>query len=286
MIARAARSLRLRAADAADALGGRRDALTPPRRLSDYVGDSDFRATGDEFRVHFEALAGLRSSDRVLEIGCGIGRMARVLVPVLRPPGSYDGFDVVRSGIEWCAARYGATPAPFRFHHADLRNAVYNPDGAQAAQDYRFPFPDGAFDLVIATSLFTHLLPAAAEHYLAQAARVLAVDGRLFTTWLLIPAGTGLPAPFEPLAGADAVAAVSDPVTPEAAVAYDGDWLRARCAGLGLTIDAVAPGTWTGRPGHSRQDLVIAHRQRASPRAGPGPRRAARRPGSAPGDTP
>ena len=63
----------------------------------------------------------------MLEIGCGIGRMARVLVPVLRPPGSYDGFDVVDSGIAWCQERYRDTPAPFRFVHADLRNSRLQP---------------------------------------------------------------------------------------------------------------------------------------------------------------
>ncbi len=188
MIARAVSSLRLRAADAADALRGRADALTPPRRLAGYVGDSDFRATGAEFLAHFRELADLRPDDRVLEIGCGIGRMARVLVPVLRPPGSYDGFDVVASGIAWCREHYGHTPARFRFQHADLRNAMYNPGGVQTAVDYRFPYEADAFDLVIATSVFTHLLAPAADHYLAEAARVLAPGGRLFATWYLVDA--------------------------------------------------------------------------------------------------
>ena len=89
MIRRAADSLMLRAADVVDSALGRLDKLTPPRRL-DFVGDSDFQATGDEFARHFRELADLTSSNRVLDMGCGIGRMARVLVPVLRPPGSYD----------------------------------------------------------------------------------------------------------------------------------------------------------------------------------------------------
>jgi 2-polyprenyl-3-methyl-5-hydroxy-6-metoxy-1,4-benzoquinol methylase len=103
---RAVVSLRLRAADVADSVSGRRDALIPPRRLN-FVGNSDFRATGDEFLVHFREVAGLEASDRVLDIGCGIGRMARVIACELRPPrGSYDGFDVVREGISWCQSRY------------------------------------------------------------------------------------------------------------------------------------------------------------------------------------
>jgi SAM-dependent methyltransferase len=257
MIRRAATSLRLRAADARDVLTRRRDDLTPPRRLSGYVGQGDFRATGEEFLRHFHELGGLGPEDRVLEMGCGIGRMARVLVPVLRPPGGYDGFDIVAAGIAWCRERYRDTAAPFRFIHADLRNAAYNPGGALAPDAYRFPYDDGAFDLAIATSLFTHLLPNAAEHYLAEAARVLAPGGRLFSTWLLFSGQRPAPASFgtwEP------EVRVADPAVPEDAVAYDERWVTARLAAHGLSLRTLAHGTWSGREGRSFQDIVVATR--------------------------
>jgi SAM-dependent methyltransferase len=276
VIPRAAQSLRLRAADAADAALGRRDGLTPPRRLSGYVGDSDFRATGEEFLGHFRQIAGLRPSDHVLEIGCGIGRMARVLVPVLRPPGSYDGFDVVRSGIDWCADRYRHTPAPFCFHHADLRNSAYNPNGTSAPDEYRFPFPDETFDLVLATSLFTHLLAGAADRYQSEAARVLAGGGRLFTTWLLLSdhQRAAPPPPFRRTGGSGGSGgsggeAVRDLAVPEAAVAYDEAWLRERLTAHALVLDAIHRGTWSGRPGPSRQDLVLAHHPPRPARSAP-----------------
>jgi SAM-dependent methyltransferase len=261
VIARAARSLQLRAADAADAIRGRGDPLVPPRRLTGYVGNSDFRATGDEFLGHFRALAELKPTDRVLDVGCGIGRMARVLVPVLRPPGSYDGFDIVAEGISWCQEHYRATPAPFRFQHADLRNATYNPGGARPAADYRFPYADGSFDLVLATSLFTHLLPKAADHYVAEAARVLAPGGRLFVTWYLL-AGDQAATPPPPLSFNEQTrpAAVEDPAAPELLVAYPEDWVRGAMAEHGLELRAVHPGSWSGRPGLTRQDIVVAYR--------------------------
>jgi SAM-dependent methyltransferase len=259
VIGRVATSLRLRAADARDAVTGRRDHLTPPRRMSGYVGGGDFRATGEEFLGHFRELGGVRPEDRVLEMGCGIGRMARVLAPVLRPPGSYDGFDIVASGIAWCQERYRGTAAPFAFVHADLRNTAYNPHGALSADAYRFPYGDGAFDLVIATSLFTHLLPAAAEHYLSEAARVLAPGGRLFCTWLLFCAERPAPAGFTSLSG-DARALIGDPAIPEAAVAYDEAWLSERLTARGLSRHALAHGTWSGLEGRSLQDIVVAHR--------------------------
>jgi SAM-dependent methyltransferase len=260
VIGRAAQSLRLRAADAADTAIGRRDRFTPPRRLTGYVGDSDFRATGEEFLGYFRELAGLAPGDRVLDVGCGIGRMARVLVPVLRPPGSYDGFDVVRAGIAWCSEHYRATPAPFRFAHADLRNATYNPGGSEAPSTYRFPYDDASFDLVIATSVFTHLLADAAAHYLAESARVLAPGGRLFSTWYLLM-GEQRSDPPPPFTFHDATlpAAVADPAEPESAVAFTEDWLRGSLGADGLELRSLEPGSWAGRPGASRQDLVVAY---------------------------
>lgn len=261
---RAAISARLRIADALDLITGRSDPLIPPRRLH-FVGDSDFRSTGTEFLGHFKALADLSSGDRVLDIGCGIGRMARVLVPVLAPPtGSYDGFDVSRRGIEWCRRHYTQTPVPFRFAHVDLHHPEYNPGGAGDSDRFRFPYPDASFDLAIATSVFTHLLDGAVANYLAEAARVLAPGGRLFSTWLVLeperPPDPALAmARFQPTAGA---ARVSDPAAPEAIVAYPLEWIAARLGENGLKLRRpYQEGSWTGRPGSSLQDLLVADRE-------------------------
>ena len=254
-------SLRLRAADLRDTASGRRDRLTPPRRLSLYVGHGDFRATGEEFLELFRQLADLRNDDRVLDIGCGIGRMARVLVPVLQPPGSYDGFDIAEPGIRWCQAHYGDTPAPFRFEHADVYNSVYNPAGRDTPETYTFPYGDGSSDLAIATSVFTHLLPEAADHYLAQAARVLAPNGRLFTTWFVTEDDEPPPPPFS-ADQALAPAATSDPAAPETAVAYPESWLRERLDANGLELDAIHPGSWrSGHAGLTLQDVAVARRR-------------------------
>lgn len=262
MLRRAATSLALRAADAADLLAGRHDPLVPPRRLN-FVGNSDFRATGDEFLGHFRALAGLRSDDRVLDIGCGIGRMARVLTGVLAAPGgSYDGFDVSQRGIEWCREHYRDTPAPFRFVQVDLHHPRYNPDGVGDAETFSFPYADCSFDLAIATSVFTHLLDGAAQRYLAEAARVLSAGGRLFCTWFVIdpghPDGPAAEFSFAPTGGN---AWIADPALPEDAVGYPIEWVRERFEAVGLKLrEPVHYGSWRGRPGVSGQDILVADR--------------------------
>jgi SAM-dependent methyltransferase len=259
MLERAAVSLRLRAADLADTVIGRRDGLTPPRRLARQVGDSDFRETGEQFLELFQTLGNLQPSDQVLDIGCGIGRMARTLVTTLRPPGSYDGFDIDATAIDWCRAHYLDTPVPFRFAHADLRNEVYNPEARGNASTYTFPYPDQAFDFALATSVFTHLLPDAAARYLAESARVLKPGGRLFSTWFLLDDETEPPPPFT-RDGPWRPAAVARPDAPEAAVAYPESWLRERLREQGLAIDAITRGSWQSAAGTTLQDTIVAHR--------------------------
>ncbi len=263
MLRRAATSVRLRVADAVDVALRRRDPRVPPRRLQ-FVGNSDFRATGDEFRVHLRRFAGLSRNDRVVDIGCGIGRIARVLATELAPPdGSYDGFDVAQHGIAWCKKHYTRTPVPYRFVHVDLRHPVYNPDGADDAADFRFPYEDGSFDLAIATSLFTHLLEAPVERYIAESARVLAPGGRLFATWFALdeslpPVPERAMTSFQPTSGA---ALVVDPAEPERAVAYPLTWIRRCLSRHRLALrEPYQRGGWTGRDGVSSQDILVADR--------------------------
>lgn len=265
MLERALTSLRLRALDARDRLSRDRDPLVPPRRLQ-FVGRGDFAETGEEFLGHFRDLAGLEPHQRVLDVGCGIGRIARPLARYLDPQrGSYAGFDVNAQGIGWCRRRYGREHPNFGFRVADVYNRRYHPGGAFPAGEYRFPYEDGGFDLVIATSVFTHLLEDEADHYLAESARVLDGTGRLFATFFLLDAVSrariaageaGLPF----LDAGEHVAVVSDDM-PEEAVAYDARWVADRLAAHGFEPVELRPGTWSGRDdGLSFQDIVVARR--------------------------
>jgi len=251
---RAATSLKLRAADAIDRLTGRHDPLVPPRRMQ-FVGAGDFAATGDEFLGHLVDLAGLERGSDVLDVGCGIGRMARPLARHLTT-GTYCGFDVNEAAIRWCRQRY---PLNFRFDVADLRNARYNPHGRQSAREYRFPYPDDSFDVALMASVVTHLLEPDADRYLSEALRVLRPGGRLLATFFLLDDGAraalqaGRAAiPFGPPEGPVAIA---DPAVPEEAVAYDDRWVRER-----LDVRSIDPGAWRGEPFAARsfQDLVVA----------------------------
>jgi SAM-dependent methyltransferase len=272
VLARAATSFRLRAADLRDRVSGRGAARVPPRRL-EHVGHSDFVATGDEFARHFVTLGGLRPSDRVLDVGCGIGRMARPLTTLLGPDGTYDGFDIDAGGVAWCREHYAAHPR-FRFQAVDVANPRYNPGGALPAHAFRFPYDDGSFDFVLLTSVFTHLLPGDVNHYLGEIARVLVPGGRLFATFFLLDdearelvtcGRSSLPfrldARGDGLPPGDEDHAVVDPDVLEEAVAFDGAWVGAALDRHGLRETGRHPGSWSGRTTFtSYQDIVCAER--------------------------
>jgi SAM-dependent methyltransferase len=266
LLDRARTSLRLRALDVRDRVAGRADSLIPPRRLH-FVGhaESDFARTGDEFLEHFIGLGGLKATDRVLDIGCGIGRMARPLAGFLDAGAArYDGFDVNPQGIAWCRERYAAEHPDFTFAVADLFNARYNPAGTQSAQEFRFPYADASFDFALATSVFTHLLEGEADRYLGEAARALAPGGRLLATWFLLDDGSraaiGAGRAALPFLDADQRMAVVSDAVPEEAIAFDRGWVAETAARHGLTVSAVHAGTWRRASGPSFQDIVVATR--------------------------
>jgi SAM-dependent methyltransferase len=254
-------SLRLRARDAADTLSGRRDRLVPPRRMQ-RVGAGDFAEVGEEYLGHLVELCGLTPRERVLDAGCGIGRLARPLAAYLGPRGSYTGFDVDAQGIAWCRERYAHLPG-FAFTHADLRNRRYNPGGGGDPLAFRFPYDDASFDVAVMASLLTHLVAPEARHYLAETRRVLAPAGRLLASMFVLDgeAPAAAPAPAIAFGAPRAGMALADPGMPEEAVAYERAWVEQALRDAGLELVAIHRGGWRGggEGGVSFQDLVVAH---------------------------
>jgi SAM-dependent methyltransferase len=249
------------------ALSSNRFLPEPPESLR-FVGDGDFRLIGAEFVGHFLRYGGLKPWDRVLDLGCGIGRMAVPLTQYLDPKhGSYDGVDVVSAGIGWCAARITPVYPRFHFHHLDLANALYNPTGAVSVADAGLPFDDSSFDFITATSVITHLPPEDVVAYAREIARLLRPGGRCFLSLFLmndaarrnLAAGAGRP---DFAADGPGPVHYADADVPLAAVAYDEPALVKMFADAGLA-PAAAPGYghWSGRSdGVSFQDLCLFSR--------------------------
>jgi SAM-dependent methyltransferase len=129
--------------------------------------------------------ARLQPDERVLDIGCGPGRNAVYLTGYLTE-GSYEGFDVQAEAIEWARRQITPRHPSFRFTVLDLHNRSYNAAGGESASDVAFPYEEASFDVVFATSVYTHMVPFEVQHYLAESARVLRPGGRLASTFFLI----------------------------------------------------------------------------------------------------
>lgn len=225
-----------------------------------FVGDGSYIDISAEFLRYFVEVAGLRPGDSVLDIGCGIGRMAAGLSRFLDPAaGRYVGFDPTRAGIDWCRSAF-ADRETFAFHYADIRNELYNPDGMIAAEDYRFPCDDDSVDLAIATSVFTHLYQDDIRAYIGETARVLKPGGRLFATAYLHegekPIGTHH-VMFDEAAGESGDRWHMKGAPPLAAVCYREDYFRGLAMGASGREPIVRAGRWRGGEGPWFQDLVI-----------------------------
>jgi ubiquinone/menaquinone biosynthesis C-methylase UbiE len=254
--------------DAVDLLLGRRKELIPPRYLN-FAGDGDFEATGNEFLRYFIDLGGLRPEHRVLEVGCGIGRMARPLTKYLTI-GSYEGIDIVPKGIRWCQQQISGRYPKFHFQLADIHSVMYNPQGRQQASQYRFPFGDNEFDFVFLTSVFTHMMKQDVEQYLREIARTLRPNGVCLSTFFLLNENTlklmnaGLSSlRFRFLrAGCH----IDDEHNPDNAVAFEEQCVHSMLQEVGLTAESVKYGAWPGRPRYlSYQDILIVRRFNAVP---------------------
>ena len=102
--------------------------------------------------------------------------------------GSYQGLDIVPSGIKWCSENITSRYPNYTFTLADIFNKEYNPAGRLKASEYRFPFDDETFDLAVLASVFTHMLPDDMRHYIAEVARVLKMGGACCASYNLLDA--------------------------------------------------------------------------------------------------
>jgi len=247
-----------------DALSGLRQGLAPvPDASLIFVGDGPYVDIASEFLRYFVEIGHLPVNGTVLDIGCGIGRMASGLSLYLDPQhGRYVGFEPVPTGVAWCRRAYAGRPN-FDFVWVDLYNELYNETGRVKPADYRFPMQDAAADLVIATSVFTHLYEDDIAAYCREIRRVLKPGGKLFATAYIFD-GEHPPESERHLVRFDQV----DPANPDRRHISDAPPLAAVCyrsayldgilrENLGRPVE-FHRGRWQGAAGPWYQDLILS----------------------------
>jgi len=246
----------------------------PPKRLN-FVGSAAFKKVGDEFFEYFKKYANLVPEDHVLDIGCGIGRMAIPLTKYLKAEdkgaseanaisgGRYEGFDIDKRGVDWCHKNLTPKYPHFRFQYVDLFNKYYNKKGKIAPLEFKFPYPDDSFTFAFATSVFTHMLPADVVHYLKESNRVLKKGGRALITFFSIDEAAranmqnGLsPCNFQ--FANDENSFYSHKNMREAEIGFLKNWILNQIKNYGFILERIIPGTWSGnKDGVSYQDIFI-----------------------------
>lgn len=130
--------------------------MLPPQTMR-FIGGGDFKAIGQQYCNFFIKDGGLKPNDRVLDVGCGIGRMAIPLTSYLSAKGEYQGFDIVKKGILWCQENITPKYPNFYFVHADIHNKEYNAEATVQASNFCFPYESNSFDFIFLTSVFSHM---------------------------------------------------------------------------------------------------------------------------------
>ena len=165
--------------------------LIPSENLmtKQYIGHTTkelFIEKGDElFELCLEH-GDLTPDSKVLDIGCGLGRLTRPFTQYLSKSGEYYGMDVAKDSIDWCKEQYGGHYPNFKFIWRDLYNKSYNPDGTNKSLLYKFPFDDSSLDCVILFSVFTHMYMKDIENYIQELGRVLKPGKKCIITWYLL----------------------------------------------------------------------------------------------------
>jgi SAM-dependent methyltransferase len=228
----------------------------PPARLR-FMGETDaeFIEIGDGLVDQLERYAGLGSDSRVLDIGCGYGRVAHALLR-RRFTGRYVGIDILERQIEWCAAKLGREGVEFR--RVDVRNDRYNPQGADGAD--ALDLAGETFEVVALFSVFTHMWPSDVTAYLAKIAAALEPGGRALATFFLLDAewrrleaagAASFRLPFE----RTPFCRYGSEEEPLHRVGYELDWVRSAAADAGLAlVGGPAFGGWSGRAGAAGGD--------------------------------
>lgn len=230
-----------------------------------WASTRSFEAVGRAEVDSWAESMGLARTHTLLDIGCGCGRVARHLLPLLEGAGQYIGCDVDARAIAWCRRHLEPCHSHARFFHIDAYNSIYNPRSRQAASEFRFPVADRSVDRIALASVFTHMLPDDVAGYLREMARMLVRGGRAYAgVFLLSPAR---------LAGPEGEVArnkfplarggyyLTSEKYPDLEVAYDVDALVefAAQAGLRLFTD-VRWGRWAGANGYRPLDVMVLER--------------------------
>jgi SAM-dependent methyltransferase len=201
-------------------------------------GDEKYELICSHTKCHY------LDDEDVLDLGCGPGQVAAAFAR-RNPDLGYVGIEPQVEKIRALKKQYKRTA--FEFHHVDLANDFYNPGGTVDPEKTTLEIIQCNFDLIILSSVFTHVRPGTVENYSRLLSRLLKSDGRVWATCYLITEDEdrwlkddrdfaiehdGFYSPYE--------------TKPERSIAYPKEYLLDMLELGGLEVENCVYGSWRG----------------------------------------
>jgi len=243
--------------------------------MNDWVGGSDPEAVGDACRNILCRYVPINASSRLLDFGCGVGR---VLLSVLKHQPEVTrivGFDIMPQVISFCDSHIASAfpQTAFDLVHGD--NDHYDrfiaAAGASVPKSHASLLSEyaSAFTGIYAFSVFTHVEMADFRSLLGLLSKLLEPAGiLLFTAFLLTPhsrhsiqqGATRFPLSNNAIEAQGNIL-IGNPADRLGFIAFDISLVEQMAFEAGLIITHIEHGSWVdGQFSDSLQDVIVCRR--------------------------
>lgn len=207
----------------------------PPLQMRELVGPTDpidFRnLDGENVFPDLPSWA----YENVVDFGSGCGRLARRMMLQRDQPNQYLGVEIHKGMVQWCQKNLTPAATNFKFVRHNAFNINLNPKGLAHPKALPIDSPSGTASLVIAWSVFTHLLESQVYDYLSEMRRILRDGGLLLSTWFLFDK-----AEYPMMQNFQNTLYINDS-DPTNATIFDLQWLLDTATKVGLVATRVVP---------------------------------------------
>jgi len=230
--------------------------------MNDWVGGYDPAAVARASLSWLVENLSFQPSDRVLDFGCGIGRTSLLLAGSLTAGGELVGVDIIPAQIRFCQTEISSRLQNTTYYCTKSRNPHYDhlieDDPISVSEDVFSEKYANNFDLVIASSVFTHFDPQMTANYLNWLRRLTKESGYLCLSFFLDHQSNPLD---KRLSDGEAFRNIDNLTY----ALFSTRLFRELVDNAGLLIKRITYGSWRGQPndrlkGQHLQDVAILYR--------------------------